>query len=515
MEKDYKQIKIEDEIHFFDKSHGVSEGLRERLDEINQGFFYESIPSMTKKLEALIKSHKKAIPIRNYLFTAYCQAGKYSKARALNKETRKLFPEYIFGYLEIADLAVKQDNFEDMPNYIKDFTNISKAFPFRESFTNIELQMYLNICCGYHAANRDIDNLELIETQCEYFDVDEDLRKYISETKLFTQMKVNYEKLSKGSTDLLEFEINPDLEQLKRFENFTLKFPEIEEILELDFIAYNKWLTKNIQNYDRHSIIKDVLSLIQKSIFEYHIENKYTYEDMDFVYNCFFTLGHLKAKEISKELITCFQHYTSEYCDIHFGDLFLDRIPDLIQHIFQENMVDFFEVFKTIKTENTIWNSFSEGLIKYTDSLSENRSFYLSKYKELLQYYISLPKDSAYLDSSFMSLLMWVLTDYGYHELLPEFKTLFEKDYLDVTIMGNYKEVEAIVKENKTQKIEIFSLQEIAEDNIQFIKKNQLDRDQTDYTPTMPRETPQINNKLGRNDPCHCGSGKKYKKCCL
>jgi hypothetical protein len=21
--------------------------------------------------------------------------------------------------------------------------------------------------------------------------------------------------------------------------------------------------------------------------------------------------------------------------------------------------------------------------------------------------------------------------------------------------------------------------------------------------------------KLGRNDPCHCGSGLKYKKCCL
>jgi uncharacterized protein YecA (UPF0149 family) len=22
-------------------------------------------------------------------------------------------------------------------------------------------------------------------------------------------------------------------------------------------------------------------------------------------------------------------------------------------------------------------------------------------------------------------------------------------------------------------------------------------------------------HKIGRNDPCHCGSGKKYKKCCL
>jgi uncharacterized protein YecA (UPF0149 family) len=28
---------------------------------------------------------------------------------------------------------------------------------------------------------------------------------------------------------------------------------------------------------------------------------------------------------------------------------------------------------------------------------------------------------------------------------------------------------------------------------------------------TVRRESP----KVGRNDPCPCGSGKKYKKCCL
>ena len=28
---------------------------------------------------------------------------------------------------------------------------------------------------------------------------------------------------------------------------------------------------------------------------------------------------------------------------------------------------------------------------------------------------------------------------------------------------------------------------------------------------TVARATP----KVGRNDPCPCGSGKKYKKCCL
>jgi len=24
-----------------------------------------------------------------------------------------------------------------------------------------------------------------------------------------------------------------------------------------------------------------------------------------------------------------------------------------------------------------------------------------------------------------------------------------------------------------------------------------------------------VKNKIGRNDPCPCGSGKKFKKCCL
>ncbi len=37
------------------------------------------------------------------------------------------------------------------------------------------------------------------------------------------------------------------------------------------------------------------------------------------------------------------------------------------------------------------------------------------------------------------------------------------------------------------------------------------DDDHTHEGGTYLRSTP----KLGRNDPCVCGSGKKYKKCCL
>lgn len=36
-----------------------------------------------------------------------------------------------------------------------------------------------------------------------------------------------------------------------------------------------------------------------------------------------------------------------------------------------------------------------------------------------------------------------------------------------------------------------------------------------DATATKPRPIQNVASKLGRNDPCPCGSGKKYKKCCM
>ena len=38
-----------------------------------------------------------------------------------------------------------------------------------------------------------------------------------------------------------------------------------------------------------------------------------------------------------------------------------------------------------------------------------------------------------------------------------------------------------------------------------------LNEENADSTPSHVRQAP----KVGRNDPCPCGSGRKYKKCCL
>lgn len=43
-----------------------------------------------------------------------------------------------------------------------------------------------------------------------------------------------------------------------------------------------------------------------------------------------------------------------------------------------------------------------------------------------------------------------------------------------------------------------------------YFRAHREDHAGTAFAPKSPRSTP----KVGRNDPCPCGSGKKYKKCC-
>ena len=43
-------------------------------------------------------------------------------------------------------------------------------------------------------------------------------------------------------------------------------------------------------------------------------------------------------------------------------------------------------------------------------------------------------------------------------------------------------------------------------------EEEKIDKEQEIITKTSSNEIP---SKLGRNEPCYCGSGKKYKKCCL
>ncbi|HUP38083.1 MAG TPA: preprotein translocase subunit SecA [Candidatus Limnocylindria bacterium] len=108
------------------------------------------------------------------------------------------------------------------------------------------------------------------------------------------------------------------------------------------------------------------------------------------------------------------------------------------------------------------------------------------------------------------------LRGYGQRDPLTEYK----KEAFDMfqEMIGSLKEtaVEQLFKVRMTQE-DAPTTQVAQRAAPEWQESRGGDLDTTPGRPVTARAEPRTadGQKLGRNDPCHCGSGKKYKKCCL
>jgi hypothetical protein len=135
-------------------------------------------------------------------------------------------------------------------------------------------------------------------------------------------------------------------------------------------------------------------------------------------------------------------------------------------------------------------------------------------------------------DSQIVNGLVNALTDFCPREALDEIREAFERGLVDETLI-TFEEVEESVAESESRfqarldrcrpsgvqdtiaELDSWASFETAEPRLveAFGEPRELDLPQDDYDepPTTIRN---IEPRVGRNDPCPCGSGKKFKKCC-
>lgn len=126
--------------------------------------------------------------------------------------------------------------------------------------------------------------------------------------------------------------------------------------------------------------------------------------------------------------------------------------------------------------------------------------------------------DDDIIDSDFLGLTICDVLDCKLHELTPAIKTLFELGYVSTGICGNYKDVEKAFgrKEKFIRKRNVYTIFDLY-DHVTATWAGYTEEDGDGYDNDLPtfNQQPLISDKTGRNDPCPCGSGKKYKKCCM
>jgi tetratricopeptide (TPR) repeat protein len=119
--------------------------------------------------------------------------------------------------------------------------------------------------------------------------------------------------------------------------------------------------------------------------------------------------------------------------------------------------------------------------------------------------------------------LYWLSPKKGYHNLEKAEKKLIEaienediRDKRDVLerLSDFYNDIKAVDKKNKINCQIALLNKEHREVHTHLLNEaNPNDFPYTSSAQKLAREIPK-KGKIGRNDPCPCGSGKKYKKCC-
>lgn len=109
-------------------------------------------------------------------------------------------------------------------------------------------------------------------------------------------------------------------------------------------------------------------------------------------------------------------------------------------------------------------------------------------------------------------------------EMLPEIRYMLDRDLMDTSCIGNYDdcvdEMFAYKDYNKNFCEPDWNASDCLKGWAMFEDTSHNDpKDRADFEKLMQKMAQEArqasSRKIGRNDPCPCGSGKKYKHCCL
>lgn len=230
-------------------------------------------------------------------------------------------------------------------------------------------------------------------------------------------------------------------------------------------------------------------------------------------------LGELES-ERSLSLFLKILTYDDDSINTILGDLLFDVFPYALLKIGKNHLKELFDFVK--RDEISVWNRdcvllVINGILLSNPEMREfvilnlRECFKLKKMQSFLIPYIfefhltELEKIAlkTFKTRKFDPLLL-PKEDLVYSDEIPFFYSNLDEiyDFLFKLKEEREKYMESLEEE---ELIKGYGLYDGIEDDLPF---NFFSDD--DFALPQPRK----NNKIGRNDPCPCGSGKKYKKCC-
>jgi tetratricopeptide (TPR) repeat protein len=513
---------ITDNPNFQNERYGITLELNRLIEKLYYEVKENRNSKIIDKLNNLIESYPQIPIFKNYLSVVYQLRGDLNKAISINDQIIAVHPDYLFGKLFKANQYLEQGKLEIVPDILGNTLELRDLYPTRDVFHLSELTGYLKAVIRYLAA---IEDLEMAESKLEFL-------KEIAPDHPDTQSAEQFLfalRLKNASKRMLEEQksrITPTLEHPIVATDKTTA--PIFNHAEIEWL-YNNGLRipseklKTILALPRQTLIQDLEAVLNDGIERFnHFEDTFEEEKTSFVLHSLILLGELNAVESLPKIFSFFK-IPKQIIDHWLGD----HITETVWQVFYKLGFSNTQTLKNFLLEPAIDTyskvAVSEALCQICLHYPERKEEILSVYKDVLTTFLDADIDDNLIDSEFLGLAITDIEDCGFKELLPIIKELYENKYVSEGICGTYQKLEKTFAQQPFSRVrEVYSIFDLYNNVVtnwhgysdDFKKKEDFAKN-TPYNFTQNTGFEQaVSNKIGRNEPCPCGSGKKYKKCC-
>ena len=535
--------------------------IDDRMEELHNLSFdnpREAIPI----LEKLVFNYPEVPAIKNYLYNCYIGTDQKKRAEKILDQTIKEHPDYIFGFANKIINANDKKEAEKYAHLLGHPRSIKTIQPEAEKYHISAFTTYQTAAAIYETYNGEhesaVKRLEsLIDIGVEKNILNE-LARRLAEARMDNMFGMFSEKKERDRSVVGKIKVkyepaeNPPNLHHKELENF-YKYPVAE---------FPKNKIDKIIGLPKETLIPDLESIIEDSIrrWDHFKQTDYKESTHEFQVHALYFLGALKSEKSLPKVLDLLR-MGLEFSDYWFADYAENYFYPVLYDLGQNQL----DILKNHALERGIdgYNRLHVAKVVAQVALQqpERRSECVQWFKEVYEHHLKHENDDQLIDTDFIGLSVGNVTDFRGTELFPLVEKMWDKGWISEMLQGDIYEIKEEINEplheyeieplpknifeyysgeyinrkadppekirlthekiekglnNKAEKLILDQHKKLFTHALSNMDDDNYDNGYEDdyyHEPIeqVKRETP----KVGRNDPCPCGSGRKYKKCCM
>ena len=527
--------------------------LQERVEHLH--FLVQNNPrAAIEPLEKMIEAYPSYPELKNYLFAAYAHTNRPDQARQILNRTLKEHPDYLFAHTN----RITTENDPDvLATYVEPLglpLDI-RSFPSRRAdgaYHISEFVAFEQAAIHYEARQGDTraatDRLsQLIRLGV----LKEKLRPSAAAINQATLENVS-RRVEQRRKQTIRYPVRSSFAGTDRRQPPPLAHPVLSRFYEFPPDEVDHDFIDEVMDLPRATAIADIRAILRDAIDRYDYFFNLSEDEMpyDFHFHALSWLAILGVEEALEDVLDLLR-MDETFANFWFGDYLDYQFIPVLYALGQERLPTLFNYLQEPYNAPFSRIAVVEAVVQIGIQNPDRRPEVVAGLQRLFDFYlITTPLPEGLLDTDFLTFAIGHSAELREAQLVPAYRRMDERGWILEDVYGSLTELlrkmdepvhPSAILELPASPLEYFEKcyeirqtppshpveAEVEDSPAQELIIEELARTlfpPLDIPPKRPKKDPRLvgekveprkQPKVGRNAPCPCGSGKKYKHCCL